>query len=124
MTTHPNPVRSLESHGIQDQSDDAFAVVYENCDHHMISIKVNSESIPYVERCSHCGWIDGASLEWWGHNIIKTSLSERAGRIALAAETEPFAFVQGSDGEDLTLEEILGQALGAASMCWDPKPHT
>lgn len=75
------------------------------------------QKVRWVEICSLCGWIDGAALDGWADNAIKESLSARAARMAVAAETQPFAFVQ-SSGEDLTLEEILFQALGAASMCW------
>lgn len=114
----PNPVRTLKSHAVIDQTDPQSSIC-ERADvpHRMQSIKTNSEMVPYVEQCANCSWVDGASLNWWGHEILKRALSERAGRIAVAAETEPFAFVQSSH-EDLTIEEVLGQALGAASMCW------
>jgi len=116
----PDSARTIESLGVQDQTDPDLQVVYENCDHRMISIKTTSEMIPWIERCQDCGWIDGRALEQSGHSIIKRSLSERAGRIAVAVESEPFAFVQNSR-EDLTLEEVLGQALGAASVCWEDR---
>jgi hypothetical protein len=128
--TLPNPVRTLKSHGVEDQTSEDWNakkscigrprnsdVPAEAYTHHMLSVKTWSTKVPYVEVCTDCGWIDGASLEWWADNAIKNSLNERARRIAVATETEPFAFVQGSDG-DLDLTEILGQALGAASVCW------
>jgi hypothetical protein len=109
-----------ESLGVQDQTDEAFAAVYENCDHRMVSIKTGSEMVPWVERCQDCGLIDPRALEQVGHQIVKKSLSERASRIAVATETEPFAFVQ-SVHEELDLPEVLGQALGAASVCWEER---
>jgi hypothetical protein len=105
-----NPVRTLESHGI---------VYPEPCEdeHRMFSVKVDGTKVRYVERCEDCGWIDGSALDWWAENAIKESLSERAQRIAVAIETEPFAFAQ-SAGQELSIEEICFQALGAASVCW------
>ena len=85
--------------------------------HHMVSIRTG-EKVRWVERCSLCGWIDGAALDGWADNAIKEAMTQRAKRIAVAAETQPFAFVQ-QTGEDLTLNEILFQALGAASVCWE-----
>ena len=81
------------------------------------------EKVRWVESCSLCGWIDAAALDGWADNAIKEALSGRAQRIAVAAETEPFAFVQRSD-EELTIAEIAFQSLGAASMCWEPRPST
>jgi len=112
--TLPNPVRTLESHGVEDQTAEAWSGCNE---HHMISVKTWSPKVPYVERCSFCGWIDSASLEWWADNAIKNSLNDRARRIAVATETQPFAFVQSSE-QDLEFDEILGQALGSVSTCW------
>lgn len=106
-----------ESQAVQDQTDPDLQVVYENCDHRMISIKTSSPMVPWIERCQDCGLIDSHALEQTGHQIIKVSLSERAGRIAVTAESEPFAFTQNSF-DDLDLQEVLGQALGAASVCW------
>ncbi len=37
------------------------------------------------------------------------------------AAREPFAF-QPSEGQELSVEEAVFQALGAASMCWDTTP--
>lgn len=120
----PNPVRTLESHGVEDQIADDWLEVKscspDGTDHHMISIRTNGELVPYVERCRDCGWIDGASLNWWAQDAIKNQLSERAQRMAVASDTDPFAFVQ-SAHEDLDLHEVLGQALGAASTCWSEK---
>lgn len=121
-----DPARTLESHGIQDQTDpDGHWSKQWSCDnslnrteHHMISVKTNSGHVPYVERCAHCGWIDGMSLNWWVDNAIKCQINARMRRIAVSAESEPFAFVQSSI-EELPLEEILFQALGAASLAWE-----
>ena len=74
-----------------------------------------------VEICMGCNWIDFAALDGWAENAIKESLERRAQRIAVATETEPFAFVERSD-EVLSMSEIAFQALGAASMCWEPRP--
>jgi hypothetical protein len=119
MTDQPNPVRTLESHGVEDQTSEEWATK-KCCDyfagkqHHMISVKTNSRLVPFVEQCTDCSWIDGASLDWWAEDAIKGALSKRAQRIAVATETEPFAFVQ-SPSELLTLDEVLIQALAAAS---------
>lgn len=86
--------------------------------HLMISIKVLSELVPYVEQCEYCGWIDPTALQFHGENAIKNAQTNRAKRIAVAVESEPFQFAQSST-EELTLDEILGQALGAASVCWE-----
>jgi hypothetical protein len=114
--TAPNPVRMLPSHGVVDQTAEDWKPC-EEAAHWMISVKTGSPKVPYVERCRDCGLIDASSLEWWADNAIKMSLSARAGRMAVATETEPFAFVQ-SECEELQLIEVLGQALGAASVCW------
>jgi len=80
--------------------------------HHMVSHSAGRK-VRWVERCQFCGWIDAEALDGWADNAIKESLSARAGRIAVATETEPFAFVQTST-EELPLSEILLQALAAA----------
>lgn len=86
--------------------------------HHMVSRSVPSASlIRFVELCSFCGWIDGAALDRWAEQAFKEQMGRNAQLIAVAAGTEPFAFAQ-MEGEELTLENVLGQALGAASMCW------
>jgi hypothetical protein len=120
--TQPNPVRTLESHGVIDQTGDdgkdwSTCPNYDGAEHQMRSINTNSRYVQYVEQCSTCLWIDPASLTWWAENAIKVSIGERAQRIAISTTTEPFAFAQ-PRSEDLDLDEILGQALGAASMCW------
>lgn len=112
----PNPIRSLPSIGV------TLNVEMDNCipgkSHEMVSIKMGEDCpVKFIERCHHCGWIDEASLQWWVDDAIKLSNSKRAQRIAVAASNSPFRFVQ-MPGEELTLEEILFQALGAASMCW------
>lgn len=119
----PRPVRSLESHGVIDQVEGAEADRLMACDHHMVSIKTNSDRVKYVERCQKCGWIDGFSLNWWAENAIKEQMAARAQRIAITVESKPFAFTQ-STTEELPIEEVLFQALGAASMCWDPRPYS
>jgi hypothetical protein len=85
--------------------------------HAMVS-RSAGQKVRWVEICSLCGWIDSAALDGWADNAIKESMTARAKRIAVAAETEPFAFAQ-QKGEELTLQEILFQSLGAASMCWE-----
>lgn len=87
--------------------------------HHMSSYTTGSKDIPWIERCSFCGWIDGDALQRYADAIKKMSVAERAQRIAIAMGTEPFAFVEVLEHETaLTLDEILAQALGAASMSW------
>lgn len=127
----PTPVRTFESHGVEDQTSDKWndnksclrpgnEALGPNAKHHMISIKTGSPKVPYVEQCSDCSWIDPRSLQWWADNAVKESLSARAVRIAAATETNPFAFVQSSD-EELELIEIVFQALGAASVAWSQR---
>lgn len=111
----PNPTRSLPSHAVLLN---VPACVNLKREHHMVSVQLGeATSIGYVEICSRCNWIDEASLQWWVEDAIKQNMSKRAQRIAVAVESQPFQFVQ-SAGEPLTLEEILFQALGAASTCW------
>lgn len=114
-TTPPNPIRTLESHGVFENGSTGKQG---ECKHYMVSIRTGGERVMYVEQCVKCQWIDPASLDWWAENAIKLAGSDRAKRIAASASTEPFAFVQ-QEGEELTLTEILYQALGAASMCWE-----
>lgn len=122
--TGREPVRMTESHGVEDQTSEDWQDK-KACNngedpffsHHMISVKTGSPKVPYVEVCSDCGFIDALALEWWADNAIKLSLQARAARIAVAAESEPFNFVQ-SSAEELELAEVLGQAMGAASICW------
>jgi hypothetical protein len=73
----------------------------------------DDRKVRYVEQCSRCLWIDEASLDWWAEDAVKNAMPKQAQRIAVAAGTEPFAFVQ-SPHEELTLDEILVQALAAA----------
>lgn len=108
-----SPVRTLSSQGLDDQTDPTW----QGCDpgeHHMISIRVNSELIKYVEECAKCAWIDGASLSWWAEDAIKRFLPQNVQRIAVAVSTDPFAFVQ-SEGQELGMFEVLTQALAAAA---------
>lgn len=85
--------------------------------HHMVSHS-GGQMVKWVEICSLCGWIDTAALDRWAADAIINAMTKRAQRIAVATETEPFTFVQSST-EELPLKEIVGQALGAASMCWE-----
>lgn len=116
----PNPVRTLESHAVVENRKGDEGCVSDSGEHYMRSIRTGADKVVYVEQCATCLWIDPASLDWWADNAIKTALSARAQRIAIATETEPFAFVQ-QQGEALTLIEIVYQALGAASVCWEHK---
>lgn len=120
MTNQPNPIRTLKSHGVEDQNSEKWhkTKCCESVEHHMISVRTNSRLVPFVEQCTDCSWIDGTSLDWWAEDASKRALSDRAQRIAVATETEPFAFVQ-STGQRLELDEVLLQALAAASMCWE-----
>jgi hypothetical protein len=129
--TDLNPVRTFESHGVEDQTSEEWntkkscigrprnpGIPDETYSHHMISIKTASPAVPYVEQCADCSWIDPASLQWWADNAVKLSLNARAKRIAVAVDIEPFAFVQMQGEPPLELDEIIAQALGAASACW------
>jgi hypothetical protein len=110
MPEHPN------SENLGRGSDRDYCSAYPTDGHHMVSHSAG-EKVRWVERCSLCGWIDAAALDGWVDHAIKEQMTKRAQRIALAAESEPFSFHQSST-EELTLEEVLFQALGAASMCW------
>jgi hypothetical protein len=85
--------------------------------HHMVS-RSAGQKVRWVEICSLCDWIDTAKLDAWADNAIKEAMTARAQRIAIAAETKPFTYVQ-QRGEEITLVEILYQSLGAASVCWE-----
>jgi hypothetical protein len=87
----------------------------------LTDVATGSKFIRRVIQCTRCGWLDSAALDRWAEQALKEQQTKNAQNIALATEIEPFAFVVRT-GEDLTLSEILGQALGAASMCWDPRP--
>lgn len=93
-------------------SDANYCSAYPAEGHAMVSLSAGKK-IRWVERCQFCGWIDGDALDGWADNAIKESLTARAGRIAVATETEPFAIVQPSSGE-LDIREILTQGLAAA----------
>jgi hypothetical protein len=84
----------------------------------MMEIRTRSETIKFVMQCTRCGYIDPAGLDRWAEDAAKRSLSASATRTAMAISGEPFTFVRGSDA-DITLREALGQALGAASTCWE-----
>lgn len=93
-------------------SDANYCSAYPQEPHHMVSHSAGKK-VRWVEICSLCRWIDKDALDGWADNAIKESLSARAQRIAVAIETEPFAFVQ-SSSQVLQIEEILLQALAAA----------
>lgn len=93
-------------------SDAEYCSAYPGEGHFMISHSAG-KLIPWIERCQFCGWIDAALLDRYAEDAIKSSISERAQRIAVAADIEPFAFVQASDG--LSMLEICSQALAAVS---------
>lgn len=126
----PNPLRTLESVAIVDQTEPD--VDWSRCEfrghpgagditlfksHQMISFKTNS-IIGFVEQCERCGWIDAASLNWWAEDFLKQEISKRAQRIAVAIESQPFAFVQPPSGE-LSVAEVCAQALAAAATLTD-----
>jgi hypothetical protein len=94
-------------------------------DHNMIAYFGEGKYVRAVEICSSCGWIDFAALDGYAENAIKESLTRRAQQIAVAVDTEPFAFVERFD-EVLSLEDIVTQALAAASLldAADPKIHS
>lgn len=87
-------------------------------DMHVMEAISAGQLVKWVNRCSLCGWIDKADLDGWAEDAIKKAMSQRAQRIALASQTEPFSFVQSST-DQLSIEEVLFQALGAASVCWE-----
>lgn len=89
----------------------------------LVDVSTGAKYIRHVTQCSRCGWIDPASLDRWAESAAKEQMTTRAQNIAVAAEIEPFCFVV-REGEPLTLEEAIGQAMGAVSMCWKPTPHT
>jgi len=108
----PQPVRTVESKAVILNLDACTGMGIE---HYMISRRLaDGRLVRYVECCNKCGWVDETSLDWWAENAIKNAMPKRAQRIALAADSEPFAFVQ-SFGEELTLDEILVQALAASA---------
>ena len=83
----------------------------------MMEVRTGSERIRVALQCTRCGYLDPATLDRWAENAVKESLTASQARTALAIDGEPFTFVRSSE-EDVSLEEALGQALGAASMCW------
>lgn len=90
----------------------AYCSAYPIDGHGMVA-RSGGSKVRFVEICQYCGWIDGAALDAYADNAVKESLTARAGRIAVAVETEPFRFIQPSSG-NLPLREILLQALAAA----------
>lgn len=86
----------------------------------MGSVETGSETLKAIEQCTRCGWLDPASLDRAAEDWYKRRQAGNgaAMRTALAATGIPFTFVRSSE-EDISLREALGQALGAASMCWE-----
>jgi hypothetical protein len=84
-------------------------------------VPTGAKFIRHLTQCSRCGWVDPAALDRWAESAAKEQLTTRAQNIAVAAEIEPFSFVV-RPGEPLSLEEAIGQAMGAVSMCWNPRP--
>lgn len=83
-------------------------------------VETGSGIIKTVEQCSRCGWIDPASLDRAAEDWYKRRQAGSGAemRTAMAISGEPFTFVRSSEA-DITLDEAIGQALGAASMCWE-----
>lgn len=88
----------------------------------MGTIDTGSNLVPKFMQCSRCGWVDPASLDAYAELGFKRALNKTEQRTAMAISGEPFTFVRGSE-RDITLDEAIGQALGAASMCWE-KPES
>lgn len=80
--------------------------------HRMVSVKVASPAVPFIERCEVCGFIEPDALTAHAENWAKQVLPRRAQRIAVAVETDPFQFVQPPSGE-LPLLEIMAQSFAA-----------
>lgn len=80
-------------------------------------VDTGSKLVPKFIQCSRCGWVDPFSLDAYAELGFKRSLSKIEQRTAMAISGEPFTFVRSSEA-DVSLDEALGQALGAASMCW------
>ena len=84
----------------------------------MMEVRTGSQKIRFVLQCTRCGYLDPAVLDRWAESAAKESLSASEARTAMAISGEPFTFVRSSDA-DITLYDAIGQALGAASMCWE-----
>lgn len=82
--------------------------------HVMRDWQTGGKLIRSISLCAECFAVDGAALDRWAEQSFKEQMNRRSQQIALAAGTEPFAFVQAT-GQDLTLEDVLLQALGAAT---------
>jgi hypothetical protein len=83
----------------------------------MSSVETGASLVSRINQCTRCGWVDPASLDAYAELGYKRKLTASQSRTAMAIEGEPFTFVRSSEA-DITLDEALGQALGAASMCW------
>lgn len=87
----------------------------------LTDVATGATLIRRVIQCTRCGWLDPAALDRWAESALKEQQTRNAQNIALASEIEPFSFVE-APGQVLSLSEILGQALGASSMCWIETP--
>jgi hypothetical protein len=81
-------------------------------------VETGARFIRWLHQCSRCGWVDPVLLDAWAEQAYKEQLDKQSQRIAMAIVGEPFTFVRSTEA-DVTIEEALGQALGAASMCWE-----
>ena len=82
----------------------------------MMRIRTGSEIVKFVEQCTRCGYLDPASLDRAAEDWYKRRQAGEgsAMRTSLAISGDPFTFVRSSKA-DITLDEALGQALGAAA---------
>lgn len=88
----------------------------------VLSVETGAQLVSRINQCSRCGWVDPVYLDAYAELGYKRRLNKIEQRTAMAISGEPFTFVRSSE-EDITIDEALGQALGAASMCWDPEPY-
>jgi hypothetical protein len=84
----------------------------------ILSIETGAQLVSRINQCSRCGWVDPVYLDAYAELGYKRRLNKIEQRTAMAISGEPFTFVRSSES-DVTLDEALGQALGAASMCWE-----
>jgi hypothetical protein len=85
------------------------------------SIETGAQLVSRINQCTRCGWVDPVYLDAYAELGYKRRLSKVEQRTAMAISGEPFTFIRSSE-RDVTLDEALAQALGAASLCWDPQP--
>jgi hypothetical protein len=84
----------------------------------MLSVETGASLVSRINQCTRCGWVDPVYLDAYAELGYKRRLNKIEQRTAMAISGEPFTFVRSSEA-DVTLDEALGQALGAASMCWE-----